>query len=136
MRILPAIVSVVLLSTILAQSRQQQQATALREQWLRVVFGLDETSATWDGRLTVEHGQVIELEEWAFEARDRLDRKSQSWQITTELAQHRRATYAEPFRGLLLRTNSAIARWCGCTRNRGLLSFLPHDCGRVDRSPC
>ena len=62
---------------------QQAPSAEPREQWFKIVFGLDGGVADWDGRLLVDEGTVLDLLGWGLESVDRLDLDLLSWQIKT-----------------------------------------------------
>lgn len=71
--------------------------------WIKIVFGLDEQPAVWDGRLLCRGGQVLGVAEWGLEARDQLDADNLTWKIRTGIPDARRVSFAEPLRGLLVK---------------------------------
>lgn len=79
-----------------------QEADGRERLWFKVVFGLDEQDAVWDGRASVSGGELLDIDPWSFEAVDQLDADEHSWKIRTALIGGRRVTYAEPTRGVLL----------------------------------
>ena len=73
-----------------------------KRHWVKIVFGTDGKEATWDGRLSVTGGRALDLAEWAFEERDRIEPASFSWRIVTGYPKTPRASQAETMRGVMV----------------------------------
>ncbi len=115
MRLFVAATSVVTMSVLLIfASNTPPSGTAVprsgkQQLWIKIVFGVDEQSAQWDGRLRITDGRILDSEPYCLERRDRLTGPSRgdnasselSWTITSELEQTRKATFAVPTRGFL-----------------------------------
>ncbi|MCA9114705.1 MAG: CehA/McbA family metallohydrolase [Planctomycetaceae bacterium] len=86
-------------AAVMFAPRSPTVAPQVEPQWIRVIFGIDRKQATWDGELEVLAGEVTDLADWGFEARDQLDREQRSWTALTAIPKIR-PTFAEPFRGI------------------------------------
>jgi hypothetical protein len=95
--------------------------------WLKVVFGVDQKDAAWDGSLSVSGGRVDEIESWSFEERDQLKKEERSWTARTAILEGRRATYAEPTRGLLIKVDASPKTIVKLETKQGTIEFSPRD---------
>lgn len=95
--------------------------------WFKVVFGVDQKDAAWDGSLSVTGGRVDEIDSWSFEARDQLKKEERSWMARTAILDGRRATYAEPTRGLLVKVDASPKTKVKVETKQGTFEFSPRE---------
>lgn len=96
-----------------------------RALWVKVEFGLDRQEAVWNGRATVTGGELRSIDPWCFEARDQLNSEEQSWKIRSGLITGRRATYAEPSRGIVLQLQADGRTRVAINTEQGDFEFSP-----------
>jgi hypothetical protein len=109
------------------QARAATGDAAAAPTWFKVVFGVDQKDAAWDGSLSVSGGRVDEMESWSFEARDQLRKEERSWTARTAILDGRRATYAEPTRGLLIKVDAGPKTSVKLGTKQGAFEFSPRD---------
>ena len=102
-----------------------QDADGKQPVWFKVTFGVDEMDAVWDGNVRVNGGELLDIDPWSFEARDQLDADDRSWRIRTARIAGRRATYAEPTRGVLLQGAAAEGTRVLISSEQGDFDFDP-----------
>ncbi len=97
-----------------------------RQQWVKIVFGLDGKEARWDGELAIRRGRVLEAEEWGLETRDRLDATAFAWKIESGIPKGpREASFAEPVRGLIAHVEFDGQTEVGVVTQQGQFTFKP-----------
>ncbi|MHC4875713.1 MAG: DUF3604 domain-containing protein [Planctomycetota bacterium] len=133
MRFLVGLLTCLILAMVLAAGRGTPETRNLAAQddsipsdlWIKVVFGLDDEEAVWDGQVSVTGGELRDIDGWSFEARDQLDADAQSWKIRSGLITGRRATYAEPTRGVVLRLQATEQTHVAVVTEQGNFEFDP-----------
>jgi hypothetical protein len=133
MRTLTVAVTTAILAAVLIFSRAVESpspatakdADGKQPRWFKVVFGLDEQDAVWDGNVQVNGGELLDIDPWSFEARDQLDADENSWTIRTARIARRRATYAEPTRGVLLHVAAGDGTNVMISSEQGNFDFDP-----------
>ena len=98
-------VGIALASVLLGSQRSKSPTPPVQDprQWVKLTFGLDEKVADWDGSVSVQDGEILNLESWGFERDHHLDAESRTWKCSTFVDNVReRSTFAEPFRGVLV----------------------------------
>lgn len=126
MRIVAAAVSVAVLGlSVLFAPAQRQDDDQPQRFWVKVVFGLDQKPAKWDGRLTIKNGRVFSMAEWGLEARDELNAESMTWKIQAEIPKARRVTFAEPLRGFLFEVEATSESTVAIETQQGRIQFQP-----------
>jgi len=91
------------------------------------VFGVDQKDAVWNGELSVLGGRIYEIDSWSFEARDQLKKEERSWIARTAILDGRRATYAEPTRGLLIKVDAGPKTSVEVETKQGTFEFSPRE---------
>ncbi|MDA0587518.1 MAG: hypothetical protein O3C17_05865 [Planctomycetota bacterium] len=109
------------------QARAATGEGAAAPTWFKVVFGVDLKDAVWDGSLSVSGGRVYEIESWSFEERDQLRKEERSWTARTAILDGRRATYAEPTRGLLIKVDAVPKTTVKLETKQGTIEFSPRE---------
>ncbi len=70
--------------------------------WIKIVFGADGAAATWDGRLTIKDGEILDMTQSMLDVGDQLVPQQRAWKIATGIAKARRVSFAEPQREILV----------------------------------
>ncbi|MBC8289255.1 MAG: hypothetical protein H8E37_02960, partial [Planctomycetes bacterium] len=136
MKPLAVVSTAVVLTGILFFERASQEKPQVRAAtgdaasaptWFKVVFGVDQKDAAWDGTLAVSGGRVYEIDSWSFEARDQLKKEERAWTARTAILDGRRATYAEPTRGLLVKVDASRKTSVKVETKQGTFEFSPRE---------
>jgi hypothetical protein len=133
MRTLTVAVTAAILAAVLIFSRAVEPPSRAaakdvdgkQPRWFKVVFGLDGQDAVWDGKVRVNGGELLDIDPWSFEARDQVDADDSSWTIRTATIAGRRATYAEPSRGVLLHVAAGDGTHVVISSEQGNFDFDP-----------
>jgi len=127
-RIIAGVASLLILAIALSFApppEREVAANAVGEFWVKLVFGLDGRDASWNGSLDVSAGRVIEMAEWCFEERDRIDAEKSSWTIQTGIPAEGRTSFAEPQRGLLVKVTANRDTEVHVRTGQGDFTFRP-----------
>ncbi len=82
---------------------EKAESSPDKTHWVKLTFGLDDKTATWDGKVTVRNGRILQSAPWSFERRDRFDPVALKWFCSTVVLKGRSASsFAEPQRGVLV----------------------------------
>ena len=109
------------------QARAATGDAASAPTWFKVVFGVDQKDAVWDGSLSVSGGRIYEIDSWSFEARDQLKKEERAWIARTAILDGRRATYAESTRGLLTKVDANPNTSVKVETKQGTFEFSPRE---------
>ena len=121
-----------LAGTLFLGARQLDTTPPPREQWLKLVFGKDGETADWDGKLSVEHGQLLTMSQWGLESVDQLQSESFSWRIKTgrvgpESGDNWRRSFPEAARGFLVKVQCEPTSRLRVTTQQGNFSVTMHE---------
>lgn len=89
-----------LISLVTASVFADQQTPA----FVKITLGIgDETGRDWSGRVSVDHGAIVDIQPWGFETRHTLNAEQRSWVFDSEVNVARGKTrFAEPQRGIVV----------------------------------
>ena len=94
--------------------------------WIKLTFGLDAKSVSWDGKVVGEGGRILRSAPWSFEKRDRFDPNAHAWFCTSVVVSGRsQSSFAEPARGVLVELDGPEQAQLKVTTRQGNFTVDP-----------